>query len=127
MPFPAPDAPDAIEIQSDAEAELQAQPDAAITATFPAPLLAFADWLAGVTEKLQEPLAPVPVPVPAWVTVRFCPAAWRMPVRAVLPELAATEYVTVPLPLPVAPLVTVIQSAVLDAVHEHPVAAITTA
>jgi hypothetical protein len=47
-----------------------------------------------------------------------------VPVRAV-PLLAATFMVTVPLPLPVAPFVTVIQVALLVAGREHPLGAVT--
>jgi hypothetical protein len=39
--------------------------------------------------------------------------------------LAATLYETCPLPLPLVPPVMVIQETVLDAVHAHPVAAVT--
>ena len=39
-----------------------------------------------------------------------------VPVRAV-PVFAATEYVTVPFPVPVLPLVTVIHATLLTAVH----------
>ncbi len=43
-----------------------------------------------------------------------------VPVRALVAVLAATARATVPLPLPLAPLVTVIHDAVLVAVHAQP-------
>ena len=44
-----------------------------------------------------------------------------VPVRGVVTVLAATARATVPLPLPLAPLVTVIHDAVLAAVQAQPV------
>ena len=44
-----------------------------------------------------------------------------VPVRDVVAVLAATARATVPLPLPLAPLVTVSHDAVLAAVHAQPV------
>ena len=60
----------------------------------------------------------------AWVTVNVWPAMVSVPVRAA-PVLAATLNATVPGPLPLAPLVTVIQVVLLTPVHAHPVAAVT--
>ena len=48
-----------------------------------------------------------------------------VPVRGVVAVLAATARATVPLPLPVAPPVTVIQDAVLAAVQPQPVGLVT--
>ena len=48
-----------------------------------------------------------------------------VPVRAVVAVFAATDRATVPLPLPLAPLVTVSHDAVLAAVHAHPVGLVT--
>ena len=48
-----------------------------------------------------------------------------VPVRADVAVLAATDRATVPLPLPLAPLVTVSHDAVLVAVHAHPVELVT--
>jgi hypothetical protein len=58
------------------------------------------------------------------VTVKVWPAIVNAPVRAA-PVLAATVKVTDPLPLPVAPEVTVIHCTLLAAVHAHPTAAVT--
>jgi hypothetical protein len=54
------------------------------------------------------------------VTVNVRPAIVTVPVRWVVPVFAAIEYATVPEPLPLAPEVTVIQEAELEAVHAHP-------
>src|SRR5215203_3106694 len=48
-----------------------------------------------------------------------------VPVRLPLSSLSATSNVTVPFPLPLAPLRTVIQETLLLAVHAHPAGAVT--
>jgi hypothetical protein len=48
-----------------------------------------------------------------------------VPVRDEVAGFAATAMVTVPLPVPLAPLVTVNQEALLDAVHAHVLPAVT--
>ena len=48
-----------------------------------------------------------------------------MPVRELVSVLAATLIATVPLPLPLAPLVTVIQEVGLDAVQAQPLGLVT--
>jgi hypothetical protein len=60
----------------------------------------------------------------ACVTVNVCPAIVSVPVRAA-PPFAAIANVTVPLPVPEAPAVTVIQLTPDAAVHEHPLPAVT--
>ena len=70
----------------------------------------------GVTEKLQAPPCD---------TVKVRPAIVNVPVRPVVAVLAATLKFTVPLPDPLAPDVTVIQVALLTAVHPQPVPAVT--
>jgi len=55
------------------------------------------------------------------VTVNVFPAATIVPVRAVVPVLAATVNATVPLPVPACPEVIVIQPALADAVQAHDV------
>ncbi len=52
--------------------------------------------------------------------MKVCPAIVRVPEREALPVLEATLYITVPLPEPLAPDVTVIQLALLVAVQAHP-------
>jgi hypothetical protein len=48
-----------------------------------------------------------------------------VPVRAVADVFAATVYATVPFPVPLPPLVTVIHDALLTPVHPQPVAVVT--
>src|SRR5262249_51591446 len=61
------------------------------------------------------------VGTPAWLAVNVWPAIVIVPLRAA-PVFAATEYVTVPLPVPLLPAVIVIHDALLAAVHAHVVA-----
>jgi hypothetical protein len=56
------------------------------------------------------------------MTVKVLPAIVTVPVLSFLPEGAAALYATDPLPVPLAPEVTVIQSALLLAVHAQPLA-----
>ena len=56
---------------------------------------------------------------PPCVTVNVCAPIVIVPVRLVMDGFAATEYVTVPLPVPVVPAVTAIHGALLAAVHWH--------
>src|SRR5205814_4556552 len=62
---------------------------------------------------------------PACVTVKVFPAIVSVPVRDVPAVFAATLNVTLPLPEPDAPVVTVIHVALLTAVHAQPVGAVT--
>jgi hypothetical protein len=57
--------------------------------------------------------------------VNVWPATVNVPVRGDVTVLAATSYVTVPFPMPLLPPVTVIQLALLEAVQEQPVVAVT--
>jgi hypothetical protein len=59
------------------------------------------------------------------LTVNVWPAIVSVPVRADVELLAAIENVTEPLPEPEAPVLTVIQLALLTLVHEQPAAAVT--
>ena len=63
--------------------------------------------------------------VPAWVTVTACPAIVSVPVRGLVEVFAATVYATVPFPVPLPPLVTVIQDALLPPVQVQPVVVVT--
>ena len=62
---------------------------------------------------------------PCWVTETICPAIVSVPLRDALPVFAAIDNVTVPLPEPVALLVTAIHESVLTAVHAHPATDVT--
>src|SRR4030095_12447830 len=62
---------------------------------------------------------------PNWVIVKISPAIVAVPVRAVMPLFAATEKLTVPLPMPELPESMVIQGALLTASQPHPASAFT--
>jgi len=116
LPLPLPLAPPVIVIQVSDVLAVQAQPGPAVTATaVPAPAVAGADWLVGLIEYAQGA---------ACVMVCTWPPTVIVPVRAA-PVLAATLYVKVPLPLPVAPAVMLIQVSDRVAVHAHPAAVVT--
>jgi hypothetical protein len=55
------------------------------------------------------------------------PATVSVPVLELVLVLAATEYATVPEPVPLAPDVIVIQDTPLEAVHAHPLVVVTLA
>jgi hypothetical protein len=62
--------------------------------------------------------------VPACDTVNVCPATVTVPVRAV-DVLAVTLNVTVPLPFPLPPDITLIHGALVTAVHTQPLEVVT--
>lgn len=88
-----------------------------MTETEPSPPAAGTDALEGAIEYEHGAAACVMVNV-------LAPTA-TVPVRDVVVGFAATVYETLPLPLPVAPLLTVIHEELLAAVHAQPVAAVT--
>jgi hypothetical protein len=59
------------------------------------------------------------------VTENVLPPAVTVPLREFVDVFGATVYATLPLPLPVAPLVIASHDLLLDAVHAQPVAAVT--
>jgi hypothetical protein len=61
----------------------------------------------------------------AWVTVKSRPLTLTVPVREVNVVLGAIVTATVPLPLPLAPELTMIQATELAALHRQPVPAVT--
>lgn len=67
---------------------------------------------------------PTMIPAPVWLTVNVCPAIVTVPVRFV-PEAAATLITTLPLPVPLAPDVIVMNEAVVAAVHAQPLCVVT--
>ena len=110
-PFPLPVAPDAIAIHETLPAAVQLQPALVETAMgVPVPAPAAMDWLVGAIEYVQ---------LAACVTVNARPAIVRVPFRPA-PVFAATLKFTFPGPVPLAPEVTVIHGALLDADHAHP-------
>jgi hypothetical protein len=116
--LPLPDAPAVTVSQVLLLTAVQLQPAPAVTVTVP--VVAAADVrFDDVGEMVNVHGAPACVSVNVW------PAMVRVPVRDVVLVLAATLYPTVPLALPLAPEVIVIQLALLTAVHVHPVPALT--
>ena len=95
---------------------VHAQPEPAVTAMVPVPEVEATEALEG------EMLYPHPA---ACVMVTACPATVRTPERDCVVEFAATEYDTVPEPVPLAPLVIDIQDTALVAVHVQPAAVVT--
>ena len=97
---------------------VHAHVDAAVTVLLPAPPSDVNDRVEGEIDVVQAPGA-------LCVTVNVVPAIVRLPVRLVVPVFAATLNPTVPEPEPDAPLVSVIQAALLFADHAHPDPAVT--
>ena len=96
---------------------VQAQPVAAVTLTVPVP--AADTTLADAGEIVGAHAAAA-----CCVTVNVDPAMVSVPVRLVVPVLAALLNVTVPDPEPDAPVLTVIHATLLTAVQEQPVPAV---
>ena len=115
LPFPVPLAPFVIVIQENDVVAVQGHPAPAVTST----VLVSPSLSKSRDVGLMEYSHPF-----ACVTVNTFVAMVSVPVRAG-PELEATLNRTVPLPLPLAPCVTVIHCEALTAVHAHPVAAVT--
>ena len=63
----------------------------------------------------------------ACVTVRVCPAIVSVPVRELVAVLTAAAYVTVPLPVPLLPLLIDSHVALLVAVHPQTLVVVTEA
>ena len=116
-PLPDPVAPPVSVIHAALLAAVHAQPVAAVTLLLPLPAAAVTDCVAGEIDGEQA--------AAACVTVNVAPAIVSVPVRLEATVFAATLKPTVPLPEPVAPLVTVIHAALLAAVHAHPVGIVT--
>lgn len=116
MPLPAPDAPLVTVIHGLLLTAVHGQPVVAVTVLLPFPPAAMNDWLVGEIAGEHE--------LAACVTVMVAPAIVSVPVRLEA-VLAATLKVTGPLPVPDAPLVTVIQLSLLTAVHGQSAAAVT--
>ena len=91
------------------EAAIQVHPGLVLTATEPGPPKYGRFWLAGLMLNVQPE---------AWLTVNVRPAMVSVPLRAG-PVVDATPNCTVPLPVPLLPLVIVIHDALLAAVHAH--------
>ena len=111
VPFPLPVPPEATLIHEALVAAVHAHPAGAVTPTEPGPPRA-------VSEALLAPSVYVHVGVgaAAWLTVNVWLAIVIVPLRAA-PVFAATVKPTDPLPVPLAPAVTVIHDALLTAFH----------
>ena len=114
-PLPLPDVALVIVSQFTVDVAFHAQPLAAVTATVPVPPPTTIDWVTGAIEKLQPAACVTENGVPAIVTVALRAA----------PVFGLTEKLTVPLPVPLAPLVIEIHGASLVAVQAQPAPAVT--
>ena len=117
VPLPDPDAPLVTVIHAALLAAVHAQPVATDTLLLPLPPAAVKDCVVGEIDGVHG--------AAACVTVNVAPAIVSVPVRLEATVFAATLNPTVPLPDPVAPLVTVIHAALLAAVHAQPAPAVT--
>ena len=111
VPLPVPLPPLVTVIQDALLAPVHAQPEVVVTAVVNDPPPAAAGCAFGEIAKLQIPLC---------VTVSVCPAIVSVPVRGLVAVFAATVYAAVPFPVPLPPLVTVIQDALLAPVQAQP-------
>ena len=121
MPLPVPVAPAVTVIQLALLVAVRAHPVVPVIVTVTGPPAAPRLWYAG--DKLKGPHVTTPDCVgatPACVTVKVWPPMVTVPVRTTVVAFAATLSATEPLPVPVAPLVTAIQLALLVAVRAHP-------
>jgi hypothetical protein len=117
-PLPEPLAPEVTVIQVALLTEVQLHPAVVVTVVDPLPPAAGTDWLDGEIVNAH--------PLALCVTVNVWPAIIAVPVRGWVAVFAVALRLTVPLPVPVAPLVTVSQLVLLlTAVHEQPVGAVT--
>ena len=116
-PLPDPLAPPVTVIHAALLVAVHGQPVATVTLLLPVPAAAVNDRLVGEIDAVQL--------AAACVTVNVAPAIVRVPVRLEATVLGATLNPTVPLPDPVAPLITAIQLLLLTAVHVQPAAVAT--
>jgi hypothetical protein len=117
VPLPLPLAPAVTVIHAALLVAVHAQPVVVVTLVLPVPPAATAFSEVADNVKVQG--------TPACVTVNVCPATVSVPVRELVEVLAAMLKLTVPLPDPLAPAVTVIHAALLTAVHAQPVVVVT--
>lgn len=121
VPLPLPLTPDVIVSQASLLVAVQLQPAAVVMLLLVELAVAAGLRDVGDTLKVQGGGAP------AWVTETVCPAIVSVPVRGEVPGLAAIEKATAPVPLPLAPELTVSQAVLLVAVHVQPVEVVTVA
>ena len=116
-PLPLPLAPLVTVIQLSSLAVDQAQPAPDVTFVEPVPPAAPTDKLFAEIAKVQ--------PAAACVTVNVSSATVNVPLRCDVLVLADALKPTLPLPLPVAPLVTVSHPVLLTPLQVHPAGAVT--
>jgi hypothetical protein len=113
VPLPDPGVPDVTVSQlALLETAVQLHPAPAVTKTLPVPPPA-------ATVALVEPSEGEQLDAAAWLTVKTFPAISNVPLRVDVKALAAMLNATEPLPVPLAPLVTVIHEAPLTAFQPH--------
>ena len=116
-PLPLPAAPAVMFSHADPSDADHVQPPGAVTENVTGPPVRATACATGDTEYVHG--------APAWVTPRASPAIVIVALRLAVVPFAATVNATVPLPLPLAPLVIAIHDAVSEAVHPHPAGAVT--
>ena len=110
VPLPVPVLPEVIVIHGELLVAVQVHPaEEVVTVMLPVPPAALTFKLIGVTVKSHPD---------CWLMVKVCPPAVIVPVRGG-PAFGCTVKAMVPLPVPLL-LVTVIQGALLTAVHVQP-------
>lgn len=114
---PVPDAAPTTVIQETVLVAVHPHPVEVVRVIVPEPPPATAVREVGVIEYVHV--------VPAWVTWNVWPATVAVPVREMVPAFALALSVTVPGPVPLAPLTTVIHAALLTAVQAQPAGAVT--
>jgi hypothetical protein len=117
VPLPVPLEPAMIVTHAAVLVAVQLQPAPAVTETLALLPAAAGEELVGLIEYVQ-------LPPEAWLTVKVRPAIVMVPVRAPL-VFWATEYDTVPLPVPLAPPVIAIHASLLVADQLQPDVAVT--
>jgi hypothetical protein len=117
VPLPTPLALPVIVIHAKALVAAHEQPAPVVTAIDPFAPAAATDCEVGEIEDVQ--------PVGSCVTVNVRPAIVAVAVRCDVVVFGAALKVTVPLPVPLAPLVRVSQAVLLTAVHVHPAVVVT--
>jgi hypothetical protein len=117
VPFAEPLDPPVTVTQLAPPVAVHPQPDVVVTATVPVPPVPANVWFDGEMLNAQ--------PAADCVTVKLWPATVRVAVRLDEPVFAAALKLTVPLPEPLDPAVTVTQPAPLVAVQAQPVIVVT--
>jgi hypothetical protein len=118
---PAPLTPEVIVSQKSWLVAVQLHAAAVVTVALPEPPAAAEPSEVGDTANVQGGGAP------AWVTETVWPATMRIPVRGEAAVFGSIENATVPLPIPLTPVVIVSQESLLVAVQLQPAAVVTLA